>query len=295
MPEFQPGGRQQLFIDDPVRYYITSARTGFRMSPLELALIALAVAVVTVSPGPRSLPLEGWALLGSALLCWVLAHGLMFAMYLPNRHVAWAMPLAVIILIAAAVPQWLMRLRSRVDLHRQWLICGGLLAVWLGLGGYWMTATWMSPRAHDREAAYAFLATLPRDTLIAAHPFDANPVPLRTRRSVLASHETAIAFYVGYYSRLKPRIEASLAATYATDWETVDALAQQYGVDAFLVTPRGYNQTAFFQPFQASIDAATRGIAREDFVLLHPPEDRILFRSGDVVVVRVGPATSSRR
>jgi len=35
------------------------SRTGFRMSPLELALIALAVAVVTVSPGLRSLPLEG--------------------------------------------------------------------------------------------------------------------------------------------------------------------------------------------------------------------------------------------
>jgi hypothetical protein len=83
-------------------------------------------------------------------------------------------------------------------------------------------------------ALYAFVETLPADTLVAAHPLDADAVPLRTRRSVLVSDVVALPFDHGYYGQVADRTAAALAACYASDWAGVDALGQRYGADVFL-------------------------------------------------------------
>ncbi len=105
---------------------------------------------------------------------------------------------------------------------------------------------------------------------------------------MLASTETSIAFMQGYYDRLKPRIEASLRATYATSWEDFDAQLQPFGVDVFLVTPADWDRTGYFAPWDELAERLLARGRKKGFVLAHPPAGRVLFRSGEVYVVRVG-------
>ena len=113
-------------------------------------------------------------------------------------------------------------------------------------------------------------------------------MPLRARRSVLASTETALAFHLGYYSKYVPRIEASLDAAYATDWGALDARLRPYGVDVVLSRDAVFRNPGYYAPFDTRVTHLTDGVDPSTFVLRNPPADRLLFRSGDVVVVRVG-------
>jgi len=142
-----------------------------------------------------------------------------------------------------------------------------------------------------RMAAMAFLRTLPKATLVAAHPRDADEVPLLAQRSVLASRETALPYWLGYYRRVSERIEASLDALLATRWEEVDALQTRFGVEVFLVNLERFSESGwhYAEPFDSRMLERFQRGRQEGFVLFNPPEDRILFREGDWMVVRVGP------
>ena len=144
------------------------------------------------------------------------------------------------------------------------------------------------------ERAYAYLTTLPRDTLIAAHPDLADFVPLRSKRSVLASTETSLSFMQGYYRRIEPRLQASLRAAYASSWEELDKALAPYGVTVMLTAPIVWSKTDYYEPFNALVtDLRSQG-ERTGFVLKEPTGARVLFRSGDVYVVRVGPELPAR-
>jgi hypothetical protein len=147
------------------------------------------------------------------------------------------------------------------------------------------------PPPVGQEEAYAFLATLPKQTLVAAHPEDASHVPLRTRRSVLVAMETSLPYYTGYYRVMAERLSAVLVATYALHLEEADALHTRYGVDVFLVNRRRYAAgSGYFAPFHDPLRHRVAQGQQQGFILLDPPADRLLFRQGDYAIVRLGPA-----
>jgi hypothetical protein len=139
------------------------------------------------------------------------------------------------------------------------------------------------------ERAYEYLATLPRDTLIAAHPDLADFVPLRSKRAVLASTETSLPFMQGYYRRIRPRLEASLRAAYASSWEEVDKTLAPYGVTVMLTAPTVWSKERYYDPFNALVSELRTRAKRQGFILKKPSIERVVFQSGDVYVVRVGP------
>jgi hypothetical protein len=139
----------------------------------------------------------------------------------------------------------------------------------------------------DLELTYAFLSGLPAETLIAAHPIDASDIPLRTRRSVLASEETSIPYMVGYHAKIDERLHATFAALLATDWGPIDELASRHGVDVILVDRRRFDRpgAAYYIPYRDEIKHLVDAGAPDGFVLLSPPPDRVLFRAGNYTVV----------
>jgi len=146
----------------------------------------------------------------------------------------------------------------------------------------------------DLERVYAFLTTLPKDTLVAAHPDLANFVPVRARRSILASTEVSMAWMENYYAQMKPRMVASLRAAYATRMEDVDAELGPYGVDVMLTGPRVWESHRTYSPFrelESELMARGTGVG---FVLRVPPPDRVMFRSGDYYVIRVGACEEAK-
>jgi hypothetical protein len=155
-------------------------------------------------------------------------------------------------------------------------------------------AEWHKPVPVDLERAYAFIATLPKDTLVAAHPDLASYVPLRSHRAVLASTEAAVAFQLGYYRSYVPRVEASLDAAYATDWDALDARLAPFGVDVMLSNASVFENLKYHPPFDTRVAKLTEHVDPRSFVLRDPPADRLLFRSGDTVVVAVHRPTRGR-
>ena len=147
-----------------------------------------------------------------------------------------------------------------------------------------------APPDADREAVYTFLKTLPKDTLVASHPNDADNIPLRANRSVLASMETSLALYTGYYGQMADRIAASLAAFHAYDYEVVDRLYGVYGADVFVVNLARYDEkkSLYFKPFYVLTESQWNAGNRKGFILQDPEPERVLFRRGDFIVVRLG-------
>jgi hypothetical protein len=97
----------------------------------------------------------------------------------------------------------------------------------------------------------------------------------------------------GYHARVVPRLEASLHAAYATSWDELASALGRYKVDVFLTAPSVWRKRSYDAP----LDELARGLIartqREGAVLRTPPPERILFRSGEVYVVRIRPSSGT--
>jgi hypothetical protein len=122
---------------------------------------------------------------------------------------------------------------------------------------------------------------------VGAHPDLASYIPLRAHHSVLTSTEVSMPWMLGYYAKVKPRLEALLQAAYATNINDVDALMAPYGVGVFVTGPGVWRSTGYLEPYNKLAKELIERGRNEGFALQHPPEDRILFRSGDYYVIQV--------
>jgi hypothetical protein len=225
-------------------------------------------------------------MLASGVGIWLVARWVMFALYMPNRHARWALGVFGIVVMAAAA----LSLFGRQQ-RAQWTLGVSIAAPILSAAILLPTAwrTWSTPVDQDLENAYRFIASLPVDTLVAAHPDLADFIPLRTRRSVLASTEESQPFVLGFYQAMKPRIEASLRAAYATRWSDIDDILGSRGVAALLTAPSVWTADDYYEPFSSMVHHLREVGSRQGFVLKQPPPERILFHRGGVYVVRVNP------
>jgi hypothetical protein len=299
MPEFGSQGRLRMYEDGALAYWLDGHRAGLGWSPRRLLLIGAAVALAATLGRLRSIPLAAWAMAGTGIGLWAAMRAfpeqLMFGLYLPNRHPKWALAVFGILALATAAAAayegvarwWRTRHPENEALPRRGLVIGAPLIVAAVLLPNAIDV-WNRPLDGDLERAYAFIAELPPDTLVAAHPDLGDFVPLRTRRSVLTSSEISMAWMQGYYAVMKPRVEASLRAAYATRIEEMDAALEPFGVDVMLTGPSVWAKTSYFAPFDSLFLELIDQGHREGFALRHPPADRVLFQSGEYFVVRIG-------
>lgn len=299
MVEFGPAGRLAMYPDSMVSNWLRGHRTGLGWSPYVLLFIAAGAGLAWMLGRVRSIPFAAWVMAFVGVGIWgamrLFPEHLMFGLYLPNRHSRWAMGVFGMLAIATGAAAVIERAARRFVASSQeisprsrlWVAIFAPLAVTVVLLP-WAITMWNRPVDTGLENAYAFISTLPKSTLVAAHPDLADGVPLRSRRSVLTSTEGSMPWMDGYYKLMKPRVEASLRAAYATRIEDVDAALVPFGVTVMLTGPSVWKKTRYFAPF----DELTRSLiargAQEGFVLKAPPTDRILFQSGGYYVIRVG-------
>jgi hypothetical protein len=297
MAEFRPGGRLPMFglpfsADWFNDHHLALGWPWYSAIPFGAALLFL-----WWTGQLRTIPYAGWALLAIGLGVWLFSRQILFTLYLPNRHARWSVACFVILAAAAVIGALTERVLTRRRLAENvqlTALLNGAIAVLAPL----LVAAALLPGAlrdlrqpvdSDLERAYVFIASLPKDTLVAAHPDLADFVPLRSRRSVLVSTEIALPFMLGYYGQLRPRIIASLRAAYATSLAEMDESLRPFGTDVMLTRASVFQKPDYFRPYdQLTQELRERG-RRRGFVLRSPPADRVLFRSGDVLIVRVDP------
>jgi hypothetical protein len=299
MPEFGPHGRLVMYQESWVGDWLRGHRTGIGWSPYTLLLIGLATGAAWVLGKRRRIPFAAWVMAIVGIGIWaamrLFPEQLMFGLYLPNRHSRWAVGvfgmLAIGVgaaaLIEVAARHFGANVKESTPRLRRWVAVSAPIAVTATLLP-WAMSVLNRPVDTDLENVYAFIATLPKDTLVAAHPDLADFVPVRARRSVLTSTEISMAWMENYYKQMKPRVEASLRAAYATRIDEMDRELEPLGVDVMLTGPAVWRTQSYFAPFDDLVrDLQARG-AVEGYVLRSPPADRVLFRSGEYYVIRVG-------
>jgi hypothetical protein len=292
MPEFGLGGRLDLWGTGGYVPLFRHGMTGLGSTPRVVLGLVLVVLAVWFSSQRRQLPFAAWAMLLTGLGLWLalrlFPRQLMFGLYLPNRHSRWVI-LGFGMMALAALLYGL----AKASLRRY-----GPFPTRLGLMilapvaaaiALWPQAhaQWSQPVDEDLQRTQAFLRGLPSDTLIAAHPDLANYLPLYTRHSVLASTETSMPWMLGYYERIKPRLEASLKAAYVTSIDDLDRILGPFGVDVMVTSPEVWNKKGYLEPWNAEVLELQSVQDGQVFALREPPADRILFRSGDYYVVKV--------
>jgi hypothetical protein len=177
----------------------------------------------------------------------LLAHLLLPKLYYPNRYTYHSLRFvmaigagSVIFTRLKAGQRWLKQKRyaNAFTLKESCLISlvGTLITINLLVPAtpafVFVMASW---NVGHHPAIYEFLATQPKDILIASLDDEADNIPAFAQRSVLVSGEFAFAFHVNYYNQMKQRAADTLQAQYSLKSSPLKRFIQRYDIDFLLV------------------------------------------------------------
>lgn len=301
MPEFKDGGRSEFFQDDLLGFLLFG-RSGIGVVRILGFLIILLFMVALGGWQSLRVPRVAVDLICTSLLLFALAHMVLFKLHLPSRYTIYTLPLALILIIGATTGPFWQALRGRKQmglLMRSGLsehkgVRWALLFVAMGLYGY-IQGHFIVMRDSQvvtvdpvEMRLLAFLRALPKDTLIAGHPWDVNNVPLVSKRKVLVNHELSLPYHTGYYQKIRERLFDVFKAYYSNSWSDVEALVEKYGVNVLVINKDRFSddflqRRIYFEPFDSFVREFIKG--RVGFVLRYPPRDKICFENERYIVL----------
>ena len=206
------------------------------------------------------------------------------ALFMPERHVAYAVPVLTVLWLAAAASAL-----PRVGKKRGGWCALGLAALSLLFLGGTPKPGQATVAVHDGRL-YEFLATLPEESFIAGWPNWMSPVPVLCGRAVLVSYETHLPYHRAYAEEMRRRMRDLVAAYFADDAAALRELRERYGV-THLVVEAGHLQRApvYFNPFGAEIrQAFAAGQAGGFEVLRQRGGAGVVYDDGERFVIDLG-------
>jgi hypothetical protein len=298
MPEFWTGGIWDLHGTGALLYnnwtdYLVKALPVPRMA----CLLTVVLAFFCMARKFRS---ETLLLIVSSLTCWILAYVSMLQLYEPNRYIIFSlMALWIIVLPVVAVEAsrrvkigfipFSTRAASLASKAKIGMAVGFVVAVGI------VTTTVTASRIKRGEGGmtgsapaevYNFLRSLPKNTKIAAHPVDADDIPMRSQRSVLVFRKAMWPCHSQFYSEMKARVTAMWTAMYATNYEDILQLKYRYGVDALVINGDYYKQDPINEkPYDVILKSCRERLNGGSPPALHLPQDAVSFRSGPFQVI----------
>ena len=173
-------------------------------------------------------------------------------------------------------------------------LAGTMLFIYLTIGATYnnhmeMRRTYFVTYPYPR--LYKFLATLPKDSLLAGHPKLMDPVPLFSQRQVLLTHELSLPYFLGYYELIKKRTLNFFDAYYAEKGEKILDFAAIYKVDYLVMDSIHFNPgylrrgNFYWQPFNSYIRKLA--LERKTFFLREPPSDATIFQYKTIYVLDI--------
>jgi len=314
LPEFWKGGRIPFFTDDPVRFWLTSNRSGFLPTPLDSipwllwAGLALPVWLALperlrpallgrLTPEARSLLAR---LFGSSCVLFGAAHVLLFSLHQPNRYVRFTfrmlLALAAGVVLVALFDALVRRLRTAFPGARGLgpvtfaSVAAMVCAAPLIQGGL--------PKGNNFEVSaeigmHRFFRAQPVDTVVAGICDEADNVPVFAGRSTVAGRKFATPYHRGYHRAFRERADALIEAHFTPDPAVLMAFLMKYRVRYWLVR-QGDLEPGVFQSnrwlrdrdMQESVGPSrTRVSEGQRPVLAGAPPDAVVFRSAQFQVI----------
>ena len=295
MPEFARGGLVDVLQRSAYSYWISSNRTGLDLrgtDPLfgNIPLLGEYAVLALVLPALVLLRWRGWRiadlqprtrilveLLGISFGLFLLAHLLLFRLYLPSRYVKYSLPL--VLAVAAGVGLYLLveALASRFGPNRRTLIVSAAALVVAGLLVIRPGRYNAELQRDARPAITTYLASLPKESVIAAPPGLADALPYFTQRPIVASRSHTFVWAEGYYLLARTRLLDLIDAYYATRLDQLAPFLDRYTVHTVLVDRRAFARAtahplwsssgaARYEPYSSRVVARISATAR--FILL---------------------------
>jgi hypothetical protein len=258
LPEFQPLGRTEFFINDPWQFWLTASRSGVLPRPLDPPLLWAGLALPLLLRWRSAVPLareispEVALLMRTALASFGLfglAHLLLFRLYYPSRYTDHSLRVLMALAAASAIT-------LALDAAWRWGSCregvpprgrrgiGPMTVALVGLAllsypaWIWLTSRSFPPtyyRFGRAAAIYEFFQQQPKDILIVSLAPEAQFLPSFAKRSVLVSAEHSFALQVDYHRQIRERATDLLRAQYTQDPMEVGAVIQKYRIDFWLL------------------------------------------------------------
>ena len=109
----------------------------------------------------------------------------------------------------------------------------------LAVGAAMLAATnrWAHATVCKTPGASGYIASLPKDAVIAGDPIDLKCIPATTRRPVVTSTQLAPAYEVDYFFDQRERMFATLRAYYGPSAAAIASLGKRYGATHLWVQP----------------------------------------------------------
>jgi len=260
MPEFLPGGRNYFFDDNPFLFWLTGSRSGW-LPLLMPPLIWVGLCLPWLLQQKSRFPLAGMvtekirifsAIIITSTGWFVLAHLLLFKLYLPSRFTN--LSLRVVMALAAGMVTaivWDKIWRAKKWLPLGWLLLG-LLLLYPHLDSSFPRTSY---RVIKDPTIYEFFQQQPKDILIASLSDAANNIPTFSGRKILVSREYGISYHQAYVQEFRQRATNLIAAQYTPDLTTVQNFIRKYGVDFWLLdrnafTPEYLAENTWLQQYQ---------------------------------------------
>ena len=277
--EYYPMKLRQLSLES-----LTMGRLSLS---IKASLIVLAIYLTWETVRKRLfIPKKLLCLALSGIVLYQLADIFLFKLYLPDRYLLYSVPLTVLILVSIGMSHFLTQSGTgkRVKTIKFVLIIA-IIAHFntihgLGLGDQ-----------SKNRLLYKYLETLPKDTLIAAHPYVADYIPTFSKRKVFINFELSHPWFDRYWDVIKSRTFEFFDAYYADSSAKIIAFCRKYHIDYLVVDMHHFTReflqrkSIYFEPFGSYVKSITR--EKHEFALPHIPERHRLFRNGDIFVIHI--------
>ncbi len=275
--EFSPQGRLPFFHPEPWVYWLKGNHSGisFGLNPGTLGVGFLLPflwwyptrfpLLKQLSPKIMILP----QLVIVSLGWFILAHSVLFKLYLPSRYTQHTLRIAIALCAAIALGSLLQALAVaifRTSSFRRYSLMG--IAVLLaGIVTFYPNLFWGKkfPRTNyvvsNASTIYQFLKTTPKNSLIASLSTETNNVPIFAQRRILAGQEFANPYHVGFYRQIRQRADDLIRAHYSPNLTELKQFITQYQVDFWLVqensfTPEFLKSDRWLKQYQPTTDQA---------------------------------------
>ena len=273
-PEFYNGARWPLL---PVPFVLTeaakNAKTGIflfdaarknhwpkllralidRVKIIHLILIFSALFIV-IKNKKLFFPVEFIYLAAASLFMYILAQIFLLKLYAPDRYTAYSLPLITLILFGLIVGKGVGAIKKKhlktslIAFIFIFCFAGINLNRDIGLADF-----------TKNKPVFIMASRLPKDALIAAHPYLADGIPTFAKRKVFLKWELSVPLFDKYWNTVKTRTFDFFNAYYSDDPQVIVAFAQKYNIDYILVDETHFDKNYlekgqfYFEPFNTAI------------------------------------------
>ncbi|MEM7068985.1 MAG: hypothetical protein AAF478_08885 [Pseudomonadota bacterium] len=309
MPEFLKGGRNAFFSDNWFDFFSMSRRVLIPTPVMTPVTLLFCLGFPLVIWHRKRFPIvakiiENLGVLKllffAAIGLFILAHLLVFNLYVPTRYAH--LPLRIIFAVLAGFTLIILLDRAlkwindeTVESQMRKYSFGILLLLFLLLvPGYHLLVKGFPFTGYTSGPSpelYQFLRQQPKSVVIASLSAESDNISSFAERSVLFSREHSIAYHRGYYDQIRARIEDVIRAQYTPSSEKLIETINAHSIDIWLLEsdwqePEYLLSNSWFLQFAAALnDALSDKESRQVPVLQEYVSDCSTFRDVSHIAV----------